>query len=341
MSISRESWWISPKAGSFDRLNLREDEIDKPGEGEVHVEVKSFGLNFADVFAIVGLYSATPKGEFIPGLEFAGIVKEVGPGVDNVQIGQRVMGVCRFGGYTNHIVSRKDYVIPIPESWSFEEGAAYLVQVLTAYYGLIALGGIQQGETVLVHSAAGGVGIWANRVAKHFDAYTIGTVGNPGKLELLEKEGYDKGIVRSKNFRKDLKNALGERELNIVMECIGGQIFMDSYLNLTEEGRMIVYGAAQYAQPGKKPNPLKLIRQYLRRPKLDPQKMIDQNRGVIGFNLIYLFKQSDRMGKYLSDLEKMDLGKPVVGHSFEFKDLHKALELFRSGKTTGKVVVNV
>ena len=94
-----------------------------------------------------------------------------------------VMGVTRFGGYTSHLNIDSRYVIPLPKQWNFEEGAAYLVQVLTAYYGLIELGNIKKNSTVLVHSAAGGVGIWANRIARQFDAYTIGCVGNVSKLK--------------------------------------------------------------------------------------------------------------------------------------------------------------
>ncbi len=338
--MQRKAWRMIPKAGSIDNLKLIEEPIDEPKAHEIQVEVKSIGFNFADVFAMFGLYGATPNGSFVPGLEFSGVVTKAGKDVREVAIGQRVMGVTRFGGYATHINLDERYVKPMPGGWSFEQGAAYLVQALTAYYGLLELGNLKKGDTVLVHSAAGGVGIWANRIAKHFGAYTIGCVGNESKLKLLEEQGYDQGFVRNeKTFRQDLKKVLDGRRLNIVMECIGGKILMGSYLAMAPEGRLITYGSAHYAQPGAKPNYLKLIWTYYKRPMLDPQKMIEQNKSVMGFNLIYLYENLDRMYEILNKLMKLDLGEPYVGHTFKFDQLREAVSLFQTGKTTGKVVV--
>jgi NADPH:quinone reductase-like Zn-dependent oxidoreductase len=339
--MQRQSWRMIPKAGSIDNLKLVEEPINDPEENEVQIEVKAIGFNFADIFAMFGLYGATPKGSFIPGLEFSGTVTKVAAGVKDLKEGQAVMGVTKFGGYTSNLNLDQRYVIPLPEGWNFEEGAAYLIQVLTAYYALVKLGNIKKDSTVLVQSAAGGVGIWTNRIAKLFGAYTIGCVGNASKLDFLEKEGYDHGMVRSKEFRSDLKKALGDRELNIVMECVGGKVLMDSYLNMASEGRMIVYGSARYAQPGAKPNYLKLLWQFYKRPMLDPQKMIEQNKSVMGFNLIYLYDNAALLEEILDALSTMDLGKPYVGHSFEFDKMKDAINLFQTGNTTGKVVVTV
>jgi alcohol dehydrogenase len=147
--------------------------------------------------------------------------------------------------------------------------------------------------------------------------------------------------VRGKDFRADLKKALDGRSLNIVMECVGGEVLMGSYLAMAPEGRMIVYGSARYAQPGARPNYLKLLWNYYKRPKLDPQKMIEQNKSVMGFNLIYLYENAPLMHHILSELKKMDLGRPYVGHVFEFEELKKGISLFQTGNTKGKVVVKV
>ena len=339
--MQRKSWKIIPKAGSINNLKLIEDSITDPESNEVQIEVKTIGFNFADIFAMFGLYGATPKGSFIPGLEFSGIVSKIGKDVNGFKEGQPVMGITKFGGYTSCINMDPRYLIPMPDSWNFEEGAAYLIQVLTAYYALIELGNIKKGATVLVQSAAGGVGIWANRIAKLFDAFTLGCVGSPSKLEFLKKEGYDHGFVRDKNFRNNLKGALANRELNIVLESVGGKVLMDSYLAMAPEGRMIVYGSARYAQSGVKPNYLKLLWQFYKRPLLDPQKMIEQNKSVMGFNLIYLYDNASLLQEILGELNKMELGKPHVGHSFQFSELKEAIRLFQTGMTTGKVVVNV
>ncbi len=339
--MQRKSWRMLPKAGSIDNLKLVDEPINDPEVNEVQIEVKAIGFNFADIFAMFGLYEATPEGSFIPGLEFSGLVVKMGKGVKAINIGKEVMGVTKFGGYTSHLNIDPDYLVDLPKTWNFEEGASYLVQALTAYYGLIELGNLKKGQTVLVQSATGGVGIWANRIAKQFDAFTIGCVGNSSKLNFLVAEGYDHGFVRGATFKSDLKKALGGRELNIIMECIGGKVLKDSYATLAPEGRMIVYGSARYAQPRARPNYFKLVWLFLKRPMLDPQKMIEQNKSVMGFNLIYLYEKAGLLHEVLEKLSKMDLGKPYVGHVFEFEHLKDAVKLFQTGQTTGKVVVRI
>jgi alcohol dehydrogenase len=335
----RKSYRLKP--GNISNLKIVEESLSDPQYNEVTVEVGSIGLNFADLFAIWGLYSATPKGEFIPGLEYAGVVKSVGKEVKNVKIGDRVMGVTRFGAYTTHLNIDHRYVIPLRDDWDFPTGAAYLVQMLTAYYGLINLGNLQKDQTVLIHSGAGGVGLFANKIAKKYNAFTIGTVGSESKVDFLKKEGYDKVIVRGAGFQEKLKESLEGRDLNIVMECIGGKVFMAGYSLLAPMGRMVVYGSARYASPGDKPNYLKMMYQFFTRPKIDPQKMIETNKGILGFNLIWLYEQVDLMHQILGEVSQLNIGKPHVGHQFDFENLIDAMKLFQTGKTIGKVVVNV
>jgi len=338
--MQRQSYQL--KAGSIANLKLVTSELLDPVGDEVTIAVKAIGLNFADIFAMFGLYSATPKGTFIPGLEYSGEVIKVGPEAKTYKIGDKIMGVTRFGGYTSHLNMDEGHVLPLPNDWIFEEGAAYLVQVLTAFYGLKNLGAIRENYTILVHSAAGGVGILANRIAKKYGAYTIGTVGNSKKIDFVKKEGYDKVIVRNKStFKKDLAKALDGRELNIVMECIGGSFFKNAYEILAPEGRVIFYGAARYASPGSRPNYFKVLWEHLTRPMIDPQAMSEINKGILGFNLIYLYERTALMHSLIAELKDLDIGKPHVGHVFEFPNLVEAIKLFQTGQTIGKVVVKV
>ncbi|MCB0843659.1 MAG: zinc-binding dehydrogenase [Bacteroidetes bacterium] len=339
--LLQRSCYRMPKAGSIAHLTLVEEPLPHPSDQEVCVEVKAIGLNFADIFAMYGLYSATPEGSFVPGLEYAGVVHTVGKNVTTVKPGDRVMGVTRFGGYASHINTDYRYLIPVPGDWSFDEGAAYLVQVLTAYYGLKNLGALKAGQTVLIHSAAGGVGILANRIAKKMGAYTIGTVGSEYKLELLEMEGYDKGIVRTKSFKEDLIQALDGKELHLIMECIGGEILSQGFDVLAPMGRMVVYGSAQYGSPGDRPNYLRLLYLYLRRPKLDIQNLTNLNKSLMAFNLIHLYERVEIMHEILAEIENLSLSAPLVGHTFPYKDLCDAIKLFQKGKTIGKVVVKI
>lgn len=338
--MQRQSYQL--KAGSIANLKLVTSELQDPKGDEVTIAVKAIGLNFADIFAMFGLYSATPKGTFIPGLEYAGEVIKVGPEVKTHKIGDKIMGVTRFGGYTSHLNMDEGHIMPLPEGWTFEEGAGYLVQVLTAFYGLKNLGAIRENYAILVHSAAGGVGILANRIAKKYGAYTIGTVGSTKKIDFVKQEGYDEVIVRNKStFKKDLTKALGGRELNMVMECIGGSFFKTAYDILAPEGRVIFYGAARYASPGSRPNYLKVLWEHLTRPMIDPQSMSEINKGILGFNLIYLYERTALMHSLIDELKDLDIGKPHIGHVFEFSNLVEAIKLFQTGQTIGKVVVKV
>jgi len=339
--MQRQCWRLLPKAGSINNLKMVEEPIQDPGSDEVQVAVKAIGLNFADIFAMFGLYGATPPGSFVPGLEYSGEVIKVGDAVTNVKQGDRIMGVTKFGGYASVINIDEAYVTHLPQDWTYEEGAAYLVQVLTAYWALIELARIRNGETVLIHSAAGGVGLWANRIAKQFDAYTIGSVGHASKFALLQKEGYDAHIVRGSDFGRQLQGALNGRPLDIVLECIGGKIFTAGMRQLNRNGRMIVYGSARYAQAGNKPNYAKLAWKYITRPRVDPQKMIEENKMIAGFNLIYLYDMKEKFDEALNGLKQFDLGRPTVGHNFSMPDIKKAIKLFQQGKTTGKVVVTI
>ena len=166
------------KAGSLADLQALEFQPDDPAAHEVQVAVKAIGLKFADVFAIWGLYGATPKGACTPGLEYAGVVEKVGAAVTGLRPGDRIMGVTRFGAYTTHLNIDARYTMPLPEGWDFATGAAYVVQTLTAYYGMVHLGAMQKGSNVLIHSAVGGVGLQALKIAKSYDCFTIGTVGS-------------------------------------------------------------------------------------------------------------------------------------------------------------------
>jgi NADPH:quinone reductase-like Zn-dependent oxidoreductase len=329
-----------PKAGSIKNLKLQTEEIGKPKADEVCVKVKAVGLNFADISVMQGLYSATPEGSLIPGLEFSGEIIEKGAAVEEWNIGDKVMGATRFGGYVSHIYIHHRYVIPLPESWSFEEGAGFLMQGLTAYYALIMLGNLKSGMTVLIHSAAGGVGILANRICKKHEAYTIGTVGVANKVEFLSKEeAYDEVILRDQNFYEKLKKALGDRQLLLIMECIGGKILMQGWKAMAPMGRMVVYGNASFSSHGSKPDYPRLIWKFLRRPKIDPLRLPTQNKSLMGFNLIYLYDQTELMHQMLDGLQALKLKPQHIGHVYNFEDMHEAIRVFQQGKTVGKVVV--
>lgn len=335
-----ESIVYTVKPGSFKNLRQKVISLESPAPDQVQIKIQAIGLNFADVFCVLGLYSAAPKSEFVPGLEYSGVVVSVGEAVTHFKPGDRVMGVTRFGAFANYINTGHQYVIRLPDEWSYTEGGSYLVQVLTAYYGLITLGSLQNNQTVLIHSAAGGVGLWANRICKAYYCFTIGTVSSASKLALLQAELYDQSIVRDpRNFKTQLSEALDGRDLNIIMESIGGRVLQDGFDLLAPMGRHIVFGSAHYGERTDRPNYIRLIWKYLQRPKMDPQAMIAMNKSLMAFNLIYLFEHQDLMHDLLHQIELLQLGKPVIGSTFDFDELPDALRRFQSGKTTGKQVI--
>ncbi len=327
--------------GSLKKLSLREDALPPPDKDEVQVSVRSIGLNFADIFAIWGLYKAAPKTAFTPGLEFAGVVTAVGPEVKHLRVGDRVMGITRFGAYATGINQSEKYLVPLPPEWNCSTGAAYLVQTLTAYYGLIHLGALQSGQNVLLHSVAGGVGLQALKIARAYDCFVVGTVGDAQKVSVAQAHACDRVLVRGPRFEQDLRQALAGRPLNLVFDTIGGRYFTIPWKMLAPMGRMIVAGSSRYASVGNRPNLGRLLWHYLTRPKIDPQALPEHNRGILGFNLIYLYEHIDMLPPILEHLGRLQLAPPLVGHTFPFEEMRQALLLFQSGKTTGKVVVQV
>lgn len=329
------------KKGRLSGLVLKKDTLEPPLPNQVQIKILSIGLNFADLFAIFGIYSATPKGNFIPGLECSGEITALGSSVNNWKVGDRVMAVTRFGAYATYINADIETIFPLFDAWSYEQGASYIVQAMTAYYALKVLGDCKKDDLVLIHSAAGGVGIMAHRIAKSIGAITIGCVGNKNKISTLNDEGFDYKIVRSKNFKEDLSKILQNNPLSLVLECIGGRIFKESYELLSPMGRIIVYGSANFTPSRPILNPFMALMYYITRPKIDPLNMISENKSIMGFNLIWLWDHLHLLRSYFDDLWKISSEPQRIGRVYEWNHMHKALNTFQSGKTIGKIVIRL
>jgi alcohol dehydrogenase len=338
--ITRDCYKIN-KAGSLENLKLIKENLSDPADDELTVQVKAIGLNFADVFCIQGLYKAAPKENLIPGLEFSGVVINKGNAVTDFKVGDKVIGVIKFGAFATHINLPQNYFIKLPDDWTFEEGASFVVQALTAYYALKELGNVQDKQTVLIHSVAGGVGLYANRIAKKFNCTTIGTIGSSRKITSLKDENVDHILVRDGDFLSNLKNVLGDRQLDLILESLLGKYFKHTFRMLAPQGRVIVYGASDFATHTNFPNYFKLALKFIKRPKVDTLRLIEQNRSVMGFNLIWLYEKKEYLKKLLDELIGLNLSKPSIGEVYEFKELMTAIKKFQSGKTVGKVVIKV
>ncbi len=353
MSYRRDVWRID-RAGSLDRLARQTEELPPPPAGQVRVLVKAVGLNFADLFACLGLYSATPKASFVPGLEIAGVVDALGPpgaGDESAfvpRVGDRVIGLTRFGGYATAVNLGREYLRPMRTGWSFAEAAAYPVQALTAWYGLVELGALERGEVVLLQSAAGGVGLNALAILQSSGARTVAVVGSEPKRQwLADHRGLDSEhvIVRNRRtFRADLDrtlSAIGASGFDLVFDAVGGPYLLPALARLRPEGRLVTYGAADFMTHGARPNYLRLMAQYLRRPRIDPLRMTNTNRSVMGFNLIWLWDRADRLGRAYDALDGLIAAPPLVGRRFAFGEAPAAMRHLQSGGSIGKVVLDV
>jgi len=327
--------------GKISGLKLKKEELPPLKDTEIQIKIHAIGLNFADLFAIFGIYSATPQGKFIPGLEFSGEITAVGSSVNTWKVGDRVMAATRFGAYATTIQMEIESVFPLPDDWSYEQGASFIVQALTAYYALKVLGDCKRDDVVLIHSAAGGVGILANRIAKRLGATTIGCVGSESKFSTLEEEGFNYKLVRTKSFKHDLGKILINHKLNLVLECIGGKILKDSFDSLSPMGRLITYGSANFTPSSSSLNPIHTLINYIRRPKIDPLRMISDNKSIMGFNLIWLWNNLNLLREHFNDLWKLSNQAQRIGSVYEWKNIHLALNDFRKGSTIGKVVIKL
>ncbi|HSB69428.1 MAG TPA: zinc-binding dehydrogenase [Candidatus Methylomirabilis sp.] len=354
---SREAWRVR-RAGALGRLRRHTESLPEPGPGEARVLVKAIGVNFADVFACLGLYSATPKGDFVPGLEFAGVVEALGPAATPsdahdaltrpMRTGDRVIGLTRFGAYATAVNLDLRYLRPVPPDWTFSDAAAFPVQGLTAWYGLVEVGGLTPGNTVLVQSAAGGVGLNALAILAGFEARVVATVGRPAKRDfLVECRGLTEGqvIVRDRRrFGAQLDGALASLGLDgfdLVLDAVGGPFFRPAYARIRPAGRYILYGAADFMPKGARPNHVRLALRYVQRPRLDPLQMMVENRSLMAFNLIWLWDQVDRLQRVYDRLGALVSKPPHIGRRFPFDEAPAALRYLQSGESIGKVVIEV
>jgi NADPH:quinone reductase len=285
-----------------------------PGSG-VLVDVHAAGVSFPEVLQTRGEYQFKPELPFVPGSEVGGVVRETG---------QRVAGFCFLGAFGEVTVAPEYMVFPIPDDWSYEQGAALVLNYHTAYFALKMRGRLAEGETVLVHGAAGGVGTASLQVAKGLGARTIAVVSSDDKERVAREAGADE-VVRADGFRDAVKELGGA---DVVLDPVGGDRFTDSLRSLREEGRLVVVGFTGGSIPEVKVNRLLL-----------------NNTEVIGAGWgAYVMPKPEvtrEIGQEIQRLIEAGFVKPIVGASFPMADAAEALKLIDGRGATGKVVLDV
>jgi synaptic vesicle membrane protein VAT-1 len=332
---------VTTKNGGAEVLRVEEKPDPPPGPGEVVVAVKAAGLNFADILARQGLYPDGPRKPCVMGYEVAGLVEQVGAGVDADLIGVPVVALTRFGGQSDKVVVQEKQLFEKPDSLTFEQGAAIPVNYLTAYALLVVMGGLRRGEAVLIHNAGGGVGLAALDIAKHIGAVTYGTA-SPSKHDFLRERGLDHPIdYRTQDWLPVLKQLTGDRGVELVMDPIGGSHWKKSYRALRHTGRLGMFGVSEASADGLK-GKLKLVKAALQMPRFHPIGLLNKNRGVFGLNLGHLWHEPEKIVEWMRViLEGVQEGwiRPYVDRAFPFEQAGEAHGYIEARKNIGKVVL--
>lgn len=334
------------RPGGHEQLSIETLPDPEPDTNEVIVRTEAVGVNYADVVVRMGLYESANKligFPITPGFEFAGTIAKLGTEARRHRVGAKVFGVCFFGGYSSHVRTHEALVYPVPGGLSISEAAAFPTVHFTAWYALIGLGALKPTMQVLVHSAAGGVGLAALQLCKAVGARVLGVVGAAHKLRAAEIYGADLVVDKSAGKLWQKAAQFAPEGFDLVLDPNGRETLRQSYEHLRPTGRLIVYGAHSMMSRGtERPNWVKLAIEYLRTPRFDPLRLTNENKGVLGFNLSYLFNRLD-----LAEIAAKDLlgwldaskirGLPVT--EFPLQDVARAHQALETGNTIGKLVL--
>ncbi len=308
-------------------LVVEETEAPRPGPGEVAVQVAAAGVNFADTLIVAGTYQVKPPLPFSPGMEVAGVVRDLGPGVERVSVGTRVLALVDWGGYAEVAVARESSVYPIPAEMDFVTAAGFPITYGTGHGALVWRAALQPGETLLVHGAAGGVGLAAVEVGKALGARVIATAGGPDKLAVARAHGADELIdTRSEDLRERVKAMTDGRGVDVVFDPVGGDIFDSSLRCVAWGGRLVVIGFAAG-----------------RVPQIPANLLLVKNVSAVGFYWGSYRSHAPELveAQFEALFEWYREGhlKPHVSHVLDLEQAAEAMALLTGRRSTGKVVL--
>ncbi|CAN7707723.1 NADPH:quinone oxidoreductase family protein [Aminobacter sp. LjRoot7] len=238
---------VCNRLGDPSVLEIEERPSHPAGAGEVRVKLKAAALNFPDILQIAGGYQVKPDLPFIPGIEAAGEIVEIGPDVASWKVGDRVIvtGAAEpLGLFAEEVTAPLSALTAIPKGMSYEAASGYLATYATSYHALVDRGRIRKGETLVVHGATGGVGTAAVQIGKHLGARVIATGGSDEKLAVVKAMGADHVINYStEDIRERVKELTGGKGADIIYDPVGGPVFEASMRCIALEGRILIIGA--------------------------------------------------------------------------------------------------
>jgi NADPH:quinone reductase-like Zn-dependent oxidoreductase len=331
--------WIT-RTGPPQVLEVREAPDPAPETGEVRIRVRAAGINFADLLARVGLYPDAPKIPCVIGYEVSGTIDAIGEGVPDFKLGDRVFAMPKFGGYTDTLVVAARQVFPMPQKMTFEEAAALPVVYLTAHHMMLVMGSLRPGSSVLVHSAAGGVGLAAIQLAKTRGC-TIFGAASVGKHDFLRRQGVHHPVDSNGDYADAVRKIVGDRGVDLILDPVGGKSWTVGYELLGACGRLVAFGFSA-ASSGSKRNLWHAGLQLMKVRKFSPLKLMGDNKTVGGTNMGHLFDRPDLLRpQFLALLAMYEAGeiKPQVDRTFRFDQAAEAHQFIHDRKASGKVLL--
>lgn len=332
--------------GGPEMMQVREWPDPPVGPDDVRIAVKAAGINFADTMARVGLYPDSPKPPCVLGYEVAGVVESAGESVTAHKIGDRVVAGTRFGGQAELVSVPQAQALPLPGSLSFEQGAAFPVNYGTAYAALVVMGGLKPKERVLIHAAAGGVGISATQIARNIGAEIFGTA-SPAKHDAIRAQGVQHAIdYRGQDFEVETMRLTGGEGVDLVMDALGPTSFRKDYRLLRAGGRLVMYGLSEATNERGRdiPATLKsLVRMpFATMPWWKSLPLMNENKGVFGLNMLHWWDREGNLDRVTEPL-MADLAEgriePVVAEAFPFERAGDAHKFISERRNVGKVVL--
>jgi NADPH:quinone reductase-like Zn-dependent oxidoreductase len=334
--------WIT-KAGSPEVLQVKEAPDPTPASGQVRIRVEATGVNFADIMGRLGIYPDLPPIPVVVGYEVGGRVDAVGSGVDSSWVGKDVFAMTRFGGYSDVVCVPENQVFERPADMSAEQGAAIPVNYFTAWQLIVVMGGLRAGETVLVHSVGGGVGIAATQIAKNIGARVIGTASK-SKHDFMRSIGVDMLIdYRTEDFEKRTMELTGGKGVELILDAVGGDSFKKGFRILAPTGRLGMFGMSS-AAVGKERSIFAALKTVASMPWLNfnPPALLNANKGVFGVNLGHLWGEVPRIRGWADDLLALwqqGVVRPHVDKVFPFAEAAAAHHYVQDRKNIGKVLL--
>jgi NADPH:quinone reductase-like Zn-dependent oxidoreductase len=332
-----------PRYGPPEVLRLQEvavSDLPLPADA-VRVAVQAIGVNFADIMARQGLYPDCPRPPVVPGYEVAGTLEAVGPAVADLLPGQAVLALTRFGGYAEKVVVPAGQVFSLPLGMPFTTAAALPVNYLTAYVLLYIWGHLQPAERVLIHGAAGGVGLAAVQLCRLRQAEIYGTA-TAYKHNFLHQQGVHYTLDASQdNIPAAIRRLTGGRGVDLVLDPLGGRSFAQSYSLLAPLGRLLMFGVSRLSRSLRR-NILTAVWQLLCMPWFHPIRLLNDNRAVIGVNIGRLWEQTVLIRQTMEtvlQLYQQEQITPIIARTFPLAEAAAAHRYLQERRNIGKVLL--